>query len=67
LGADPALIEADWLRARNKTSQMRSDDRQALAPFASAGREHLATAFGGHAGAKSDVTSALFAVGAECR
>jgi len=46
---------------------MRSDDRQALAAFAAAGGEHLATAFGGHAGTETDVTRALFAVGAECR
>ena len=56
----------DWPRTRRTGRRTRSDDRQALAALAAAGGQHLATAFGGHAGAETDVARALFAVGAEC-
>jgi hypothetical protein len=43
------------------------DDGQALAAFATAGREHLAAASGGFAGAVPDFARALFAMWAEGR
>jgi hypothetical protein len=43
------------------------DDGQALAAFAAAGREYLAAASGGFAGAVPDFARALFAVWAEGR
>jgi hypothetical protein len=48
-------------------SRVRSDDGQAFAPFAPAGRQDLAAALGGHAGAKADLACTLFAVRTECR
>jgi hypothetical protein len=44
-----------------------SDDGQALAAFAAAGGEHLATASGGLTSAETDLAGAFLAVGAECR
>jgi hypothetical protein len=43
------------------------DDSQTLAAFEATGSEHLATAFGGAAGAEADLVRALFAMRAECR
>jgi hypothetical protein len=46
---------------------VKSDDGQALATLATAGRKDLAATNGGLAGAKTDLAGALFAMWAECR
>ncbi len=44
----------------------RSDDSQAFATLETAGTDDFTAAFGGHAGAITDLAGALFAVWAEC-
>jgi hypothetical protein len=52
--------------AGDERERGRSDDREALATFQTAGFDDFASAFGGHTGTITDLAGALFAVRAEC-
>lgn len=66
-----ALRGAEALRRRRRVSaghgERKSDDGEALAALAATGSEDFAAAFGGLAGAETDLASALLAVRTECR